>query len=336
MRRSKAIRRQREGYTLIELLVVIGIIVLLIGLLLPAVTKARDAAKRAQVAGEIGELELAIESFKTTYDVKYVPSALILCSDYPLAIQNNPTWAPALLDSQQYLSKVWPKVMWGSTTTNGGIQNPSLPANTLIPLDGNQVLVFLLGGTGPSDSRFTAPGWNGNRSGFLNSPTNPFNNGLNGGTANSPPSGDKAKGAFFNFKADRIDTNSHYSDPYGWPYYYFSSKNGNDYGFFGMYKPALNQANDPYGFTAQGGYGGNSAKGAAPMNPFVGTDGKFIRPDSFQIVSAGKNNLPAPGGYDSINNQVIPYNPGVGPFSPGAFGGDDIANFHRGMLSGDE
>jgi prepilin-type N-terminal cleavage/methylation domain-containing protein len=91
MRPRAAAPAPAAGFTLVELLVVIGIIAVLIGILLPALNRARDHARTTQCLSNMRQIGSTLNMFVTEHK-GYLPKAWF--NDAPIHLQHRPGSGP--------------------------------------------------------------------------------------------------------------------------------------------------------------------------------------------------------------------------------------------------
>jgi len=114
--------RRRKAFTLIELLVVVAIIAILIGLLLPAVQKVREAAARTSCTNNMKNLGLALHNYHDEY--KHLPRARFTVRPTNEATTKQ-SWVYFILP---YLEQ---EALYNQVTTNFDAASP-LPVSILL------------------------------------------------------------------------------------------------------------------------------------------------------------------------------------------------------------
>ncbi len=113
----------RNGFTLIELLVVISIIALLIGLLLPALKKARQDAERTACAAQLHDIGVGFQAYLQEDSNEIFPAAAMMPTINSEVITPNGVVAPAPTIMEVLKSDVTNPAAWACPADDQGFVN---------------------------------------------------------------------------------------------------------------------------------------------------------------------------------------------------------------------
>ncbi len=302
-------RAKRGAFTLVELLVVILILVILVSLTAASVMKFFYEGPKTKVASELHQFDVAFQQLFIEYDkVNYVPSYLVLREDNNYNLSN-----PAELASVNFLKRMFGKNLSLSPATPIDWNGNGVPdVGKRFVLEGKHCLVFFLGGI---------PSPPGAPNGCLGFSTNPLNPATIGGTRRGP--------FYTQFDPSRLvrDANGFFYYADAWtpkigqppqPYAFFSA-----YGVAGGYKNSwglLDQANLGAPLLGDNPSLLYSPAPPAALAPYTGPGG-WANNNTWQIISAGKDNLFGTGG--AWRTAAAPY---------WEWNKDNQTNFSRGVL----
>jgi prepilin-type N-terminal cleavage/methylation domain-containing protein len=260
-------QQNRHAFTLIELMIAIVIILILLGLLIPAIGAVRLRAQQSQVRTEIANLEAAITAFKADFGID-PPSGINL-------YETSAGWAGDPR-SRGIIRQMWPGFDF---SLSRDIDRDMAYTTPPITLNSGECLTFFLGGIWDTTNKTP--------NGFSKDPADPFK---------VATAGTNRQGPYFEFDNNRFtdidgDKAPEYLDSFPsqqLPYLYFSSYNGRGY-----------RSSELPNLPAKGLVVTSVYRQGDP----TGSPGVPYKPKSYQIVSPGADFQFGPGGnYDPNKN----------------------------------
>jgi prepilin-type N-terminal cleavage/methylation domain-containing protein/prepilin-type processing-associated H-X9-DG protein len=126
---------QRAAFTLIELLVVIAIVAILAALLLPALVKAKDAARRVHCYSNLRQLAIVYHLYNEDYRNKLPTTDMLGRSNYRML--SDPLSLPAYFRPYSTTNRVWMCPAGRKTLESNGVNYAWSRAQNLVGTNGS-------------------------------------------------------------------------------------------------------------------------------------------------------------------------------------------------------